>query len=68
MEFQSEKYYFFDKLQKQEIRVRNGNTYFYEEVGLCSVYNKKTISRNYVKHELCNCYQLEFVCYVHMNG
>jgi len=31
VEFQSEKYYFFDKLQKQEIRVRNGNTYFYEE-------------------------------------
>ena len=33
VEFQSEKYYFFDKLKKQEIRVRHGNTYFYEEVG-----------------------------------
>ena len=46
MEFQSEKYYFFDKLQKQEIRVRNGNTYFYEEVSL--IHDKKNFLRNYV--------------------
>ena len=31
-EFQSEQFYFIDKPKKQEIRVRNGNTYFYEDV------------------------------------
>merc|ERR1712131_79509 len=32
-EFQSEQFYFIDKPKKQEIRVRNGNTYFYEDNG-----------------------------------
>ena len=33
-EFQSEQFYFIDKPKKQEIRVRNGNTYFYEDVSI----------------------------------
>ena len=32
--FQSEQFYFIDKPKKQEIRVRNGNTYFYEDVSI----------------------------------